>query len=333
MRLLAAALALALLACSPPAEDGTRLRVALLPRLTSAPGLTAIESGRLQSSLPETQVELSAFEFGNAVVEAMFAREVDVAYLGPNPALNGFVRSGGKDVVILAGAAQGGAALVVRGAAGITTATDLRGKRLATPQIASTQDIALRRYLRKHGLRSTLDGGDVTVLPLSTPIILSLFARGEIDGAWVSEPLASQLEALPGTQRFVDEADEWPSGRYLATVVAVRSSYLQAHPDVVDRFVAAHVAEVRHIEADRPGALATARAAMTRINGRKLPDAIAKRAWARLRFDVDPLEPALASAAAAARAEGFLPPDAALDGVVERAPLTRALAATSGSGP
>ena len=185
-----------------------------MARLTHAPALTGLDSGRFADALAGVHLEPHAFEVGNAVVEAMFAREVDIAYLGPNPAINGFVRSGGNDVVILAGAAEGGSAFVVRG---IASTEELRGKRIATPQIASTQDIALRSYLRAHDLAK-----DVTILPLATPILLTAFSRGEIDGAWVSEPLASQLLALDGARLLLDEASLWPEGRYPTTVVAVR---------------------------------------------------------------------------------------------------------------
>ena len=308
MRLLLALLfACFALACSPREEDGKSLRVGYFARLTHAPALTGIQSGRFRDALPGVELSAHGFEFGNAAMEAMFAREIDIAYLGPNPAINGYLRSEG-DIRLIAGAAHGGSAFVVRGAAGITAAADLAGKRIASPQIASTQDIALRRYLRKHGLGTRLDGGSVNVLPLATPFILSLFAQGEIDGAWVSEPVASQLLAMPGAKVLVDEKDEWPSGKYAATVVVVRRAYLDAHPENVRRFVGAHRREVEWINAERTGALTLSLLAMKQLAGRAVPPAIAKTAWQRIRVSANPLPQTIPRLAEDARAARFLPP-------------------------
>ncbi len=308
MRLLLALLvACFALACSPREEDGRALRVGYFARLTHAPALTGIQSGRFRDALPGVELSAHGFEFGNAAMEAMFAREIDIAYLGPNPAINGHLRSGG-DIRLIAGAAQGGSAFIVRQAAGIGSAADLARKRIASPQIASTQDIALRRYLRKHGLGTTLDGGSVNVLPLATPFILSLFAQGEIDGAWVSEPVASQLLAMPGAKVLVDEKDEWPGGQYTATVVVVRRAYLEAYPDNVWRFAGAHRREIEWINVKRKTALSLALVAMKQLAGRDVPSEIAKTAWARIRVSADPLPQTIPRLAEDARAARFLPP-------------------------
>ncbi|MEZ4226599.1 MAG: ABC transporter substrate-binding protein [Polyangiaceae bacterium] len=315
MRLLLALLLVGLTACAPREEDGEAvLRLGFFARLTHAPALTGIESGRFQSALGETRLEPRAFEYGNAAVEAMFAGELDAAYLGPNPAINAFVRSKG-DVRILTEAARGGSALVVRADRNIDSARDLAGKKIATPQIASTQDIALRRYLRSQQLRTSSEGGDVTVLPLSTPFILSLFAQGELDGAWVSEPLVAQLLAQGNAKTLVEEADTWPQGQYPATVVAVRTSYLRAHPDAVKRLLAAHRAEVR-LSREQPGeALSTALTAMRVRAGRQVPPEVAAAAWKHLSVS-DTLTPrALERLADDARGAGFLP-QGSLDGLV-----------------
>ncbi|HMR07866.1 MAG TPA: ABC transporter substrate-binding protein [Polyangiaceae bacterium] len=316
MRLyLALLLASLCLACSPPREDeSTALRLGYFPRLTHAPALTGVESGRFERALGDVQLSAHAFEFGNAAMEAIFAREIDVAYLGPNPAINGFMRSRGA-VRIIAGAAAGGAALIVRDAAGIASPKDLAHKRIATPQIASTQDIALRRYLRKHGLRSALDGGNVEVLPLSTPFILSLFSQGEIDGAWVSEPVAAQLLALAGARVFVDEKDEWPNGVYPATLVVVRKAYLDAHPARVQAFLQAHKHEVAFARNDSDAALSLSLAAMKDRAGREIPTAIGEAAWARIQLTSDLMADTLPRLAEDARAERFLP-EGSLDGLV-----------------
>jgi NitT/TauT family transport system substrate-binding protein len=290
------------------------LRLGYFPRLTHAPALTGIESGRFDSALGGVDLSTHAFEVGNAAMEALFAGEIDIAYLGPNPAINGFMRSGGA-VRIIAGAASGGAALIVHDSAGIESASDLAHKRIASPQIASTQDIALRRYLRKHGLRTSLDGGNVEVLPLSTPFILTLLSRGEIDGAWVSEPLAAQLLAQSGTRIFVDEKDEWPNGVYPTTLVVGRKAYLDAHPERVRAFLRAHAEEVQFAQKNSAAALSLSLAAMKNRAGRAVPPAIGAAAWARIVLTDDPMASALPRLAEDARAERFLPAGS-LDGLL-----------------
>ena len=327
-----ALLALLALACGRRQEDGSRLRVGYMARLTHAPALTGIGSGRFDAALPGVALETHAFEVGNAIVEAMFAGELDVAYLGPNPAINGFVRSGGQDVRVVAGVATGGARFVVRNDARVHAPGDLTGKRIATPQIASTQDIALRTYLEKHGLASTLSGGDVVVLPLASALIPSLLEQRELDGAWVSEPLASALVVGQGARVFVDEKDEWENGVYLTTVLAVRPAYLEKHPEVVARFVGAHVDETRFVEEQRPMALALARETMQRVSGRALPDAVAQSAFGTIEFSSAPRPDVLEKCAEHARRAGFLPA-ADLSKLIAPEPLEAALARRIATAP
>jgi NitT/TauT family transport system substrate-binding protein len=333
MRVFALALWLVLLiGCGRSAEDGGRVRLAYMPRLTHASALTGIGSGRFEQAIGGARLEPHAFEVGNAIVEAMFAGEIDVAYLGPNPAINGFVRSGGRDVRVLAGAASGGSLFVVAKDSGIDEPADLRGKRIATPQIASTQDIALRSYLRKHGFASSLDGTDVIVMPLASSLIPPLLEQKQLDGAWVSEPLASALMIGAGARLFVDERDEWDGGHHLTTVLAVRGAFLEAHPELVARFAGAHVDETRWVENNREASLELTRDTMKRVSGRALPDAVARSAWARVSFTHDPMPSVLARHAHEARAAGFLPA-AALSELVELRPLQSALRARVASGP
>lgn len=305
----------ALAACRAPPEDGARLRIAYMARLTHAPALTALDSGRLAQALPGVRVEAQLVEVGNAAIEALFAGDADVAFLGPNPAINGFVRSGGE-IRIVAGVASGGSAFVVRGDSGITSARDLRGRRLATPQVASTQDVALRAYLRRNGLRSTLEGGDVSVLPMGGPEIRQLLARGEIDGAFVSEPLASQLVAFAKARVLLDERDEWPNRRHPATVLAVRKRYLDAHPENVQRLLAALGAEVAWIESHRDDALGLCMRGIERRLGKGLPPHVARPAFERIGFGLDPMPDALERLARDAELAGFLPRGAALAGLL-----------------
>jgi NitT/TauT family transport system substrate-binding protein len=164
------------------------------------------------------------------------------------------------------------------------------------------------------------------VLPLASAILRSLFAQGEIDGAWVSEPLLSELVQRPDARMLVDEASLWPEGRYPSTLLAVRKPYLDAHPEIALRLVRAHVDEVKWLEAHRHDGLTLSRTAMQARAGRRLSDSVAQAAWGRLRFDADPLAPTLDAAALAAGQEGFLP-EASLRGLLLPEPLALARAA------
>jgi NitT/TauT family transport system substrate-binding protein len=307
-------LLLALGSCRRPPEDGSRLRVGSLARLTHAPVLTALDSGRLQAALGDTRVEGHDFEVGSALVEALFAGEIDLAFLGPNPAINGFVRSGGA-LRIVAGSARGGTSFVVRPG----TFSSLAGTRLGTPGVGSTPDVALRARLRRQGLSD----GEVSVLPLSTASLRLAFARGEIDGAWVPEPLASELvEELGGERRYAEEDD--PS-----TVIVVRTRYLEAHPDVVRRALECHEREVRFAQGHRSEALSEALDSIERRLGRRPSARVAESAWRHVRFDVDPQPARLAELADDAEQAGYLPTASPLGGLVAHVPTPTRVAESS----
>lgn len=314
VRVLIALLALLAAACGRADEDGSRLRIGYMARLTHAPALTGLDSGRFERALPDVQLESRPFEVGNAVVEALFADELDVAVLGPNPAINGFVRSHGE-LRIVSGVSSGGSAFVVGAKSHIRAPSDLHGASIGTPQIASTQDVALRAYLRRHGLASTLAGGDVRVLPLGSAEIRQLLTRGEIDGAWISEPLVSELVEAGKARVLVDERDEWPDGRYPAAVLVVRKRYQEAQPENVRRFLRSLRGEIAWVEAHRPEALALTRAGIGRRLGKSPPEAVLAEAARRVAFSPDPLLPALEKVARDAEAEGFLPPGRSRSGL------------------
>src|SRR6185503_7346203 len=156
-----------------------------------------------------------------------FAGDIDATFVGPNPAINGFQKSSGAEVRIVAGAASAGALLVVRPAANINTAKDLAGKKLATPQLGNTQDVALRAYIKQNGLKSKEDGGNVTILPTANADTLTLFKKGDIDGAWAPEPWASRLILEAGGKIFVDERSLWSNGEFVTTHLIVSAKFLK----------------------------------------------------------------------------------------------------------
>src|SRR6202162_3643070 len=170
------------------------IRVGYFPNITHAQALVGRAGGQFEKAVgPGVQIEWKAFNAGPSMIEALFANALDLTYVGPNPTVTGYVRSRGDAVRVIAGAASGGASLVVRQGAGIQNASDFHGKKVATPQQGNTQDVALRAWLRANGLKPRDKGGDVQVIPTSNPDELTLFLKGQLDAAWAPEPWAARL--------------------------------------------------------------------------------------------------------------------------------------------
>ncbi|WP_430647061.1 ABC transporter substrate-binding protein [Agromyces sp. GXS1127] len=269
------------------ATDAAALRLGYFANVTHLPALVGLETGILAGELGATALEPQAFNAGPAAVEALSAGAIDAAYLGPSPAINSFVQSGGTSLRIVAGAVGGGAALVVRD--GIDDADDLRGATLATPQLGNTQDVALRTWLADHDLEtSPTGGGDVDVVPTDNARTLQLFTTGAIDGAWLPEPWASRLVIEAGAKVLVDEAELWPGGAFPTTLLVVRTEYLEAHPDTVAALVAGHAASVDWISTHPDEVPALVNARLAADAGAPLPDAVLERALEHVAPTVDP---------------------------------------------
>jgi NitT/TauT family transport system substrate-binding protein len=285
-----------------PAPVGARVRLGFFLTLTHAAALVGLERGELARAVAPAPLESKAFTAGPEAIEALFAGSLDACYVGPIPALNGYLRSDGRALAIVAGAAVGGAALVVRREARIGGPESLRGKRLATPQLANTQDVTLRLYLRAHGLDTTDRGGDVLVLPLTGADILSLMQRGELDGAWVPEPWVTRLIHQAGGRILVADRDA-PSA-----LLVMSRAFLHGRPDLAQRLAAAHARTIDWIHAHPDEARALAAQAIQKRGGKPLPPDQLAEAWQRVRIRAElPIAP-LVELAEGARALGYLPP-------------------------
>ena len=288
-------------------SNSTSVRLAYFPNFTHAVGLVGVAQGTFQKALGENvKLEVRPFNAGPALIEALLAGEVDLGYVGPNPAINGYVKSRGEALRVIAGASSGGAFFVVRPEANIKTAKDLEGKKIATPQKGGTQDVALRHYLKANGLKSNDEGGTVSILPTQNPDILTLFKKGELDGAWVPEPWGTRLLQEANGQVFLDERTQWPEGKFTTTLVVVSNKFLKAHPDLVKKFLAAHVDAVKFIQ-DKPNeAKAIANKEIERITSKPLPDKVIDAAFKNVDFTYDPLAKTLFVSADYAFDLGFL---------------------------
>jgi NitT/TauT family transport system substrate-binding protein len=270
-------------------------------------------------------IEWKHFNAGPSAMEALLAGALDLTYVGPSPAINVHVRSGGKAIRIVSGAASGGALLIVRKGAGITTAEHLRKKKVAAPEIGNTQDVALRHWLKTAGLRPVNQGGDVEVLAIKNPDILSLFQRQALDAAWVPEPWATRLLHEGDGEILLDERTLWPSGEFTTVVLVARTEFLEAHRELVERFVQAHRELTDWITQHPEEAKAQVNQGLAVWLGQPLPAPVLDEAWERITFTVDPVAASMATSAAWAWELGYVPGEAAptLDGLFDVMPPTR----------
>jgi NitT/TauT family transport system substrate-binding protein len=304
------------------------IRVGYFPNITHSQAIIGLARGDFQKELgPDVKLQATVFNAGPSVIEALFAGQIDLSYIGPNPAINGYVQSKGEALRIVAGATSGGAAFVVRSEAHIQSAADLSGRRLATPQLGNTQDVALRNYLVANGLNTKEKGGNVEIIPTPNPQIFDLFQQGQIDGAWVPEPWASRLVVEGGGIVFLDERDLWPNGDFVTAHIIVRTAFLKAHPNLVRAWLTAHV-EVTQWEIGNPiEAQLLLNREIEKLTGKRLLDEVLRQAWTRLRPTWAPIPSSLIGAAQAAYASGFLRERPNLDGIYDLSLLNEVLKA------
>jgi len=265
----------------------SELRLGYFANVTHAPALVGLEEGLFQDALGDVEVTTQVFNAGPAAIEALSAGAIDATYIGPNPSINTFIQSGGESARIVAGAATGGAALVVR--EGIDDPADLEGTTIATPQLGNTQDVAARVWLKEEGFETdTAGGGDVHITPTENAQTLTLFQQGQLDGAWLPEPWVSRLILDAGAHVLQDEADLWEDGEFPTTVLLVRKEFLDEHPDVVAELLKGHAAAVQWIADNPDEAPAVINGAIEKETGKPLDDAVIERALEHVTFSVDP---------------------------------------------
>jgi NitT/TauT family transport system substrate-binding protein len=256
--------------------------------VTHAPALVALQKGFFTKELGATKLTTEVFNAGPATIEALSSGAIDAAYIGPSPSINSFIKSAGESLRVVSGAAYGGAELVVR--ANITRPAQLKGTTLATPQLGNTQDVALRSWLKKQGLTSSITGGgDVAITPTDNAQTLALFQSGHVDGAWLPEPWASQLVLNGGAHVLVDEATLWPGRKFTTTELVVNTAFLNAHPATVSSLVAANLRAVDWLNANPSRAGSVINAQLTKDTGKPLPTPVITRSLKFVHFSVDPL--------------------------------------------
>jgi NitT/TauT family transport system substrate-binding protein len=289
------------------------LRVGHFPNLTHAQALighyhSRATNGWFERYLPGVPVEWHVFNAGPSAMEAILTGAIDLAYVGPNPAINAHLRTKGEEIRIVAGACSGGSYLVVQADGRIRTEADLRGKKIATPQLGNTQDVAARTYFRSQGMKVTLTGGDLFLIPTANSDQLLLFAKGDLDAVWTIEPWVSRIESQAKGKIFLAEKDVWPqtNGRYVTTHLVASTKVLRNRSDVVKRWLQAHVELTQWANTNSVEARRIANAELKNETRRDLSPAVLDSAWARIELTHDPVSLSLRKSADDAFALGFI---------------------------
>jgi sulfonate transport system substrate-binding protein len=285
----------------------TVIRVGAFPNITHPQAMVGKANGWFEKAMgPNVKIEWKSFNAGPSAIEALYAGAIDMTYIGPNPTVSGYVRSQGEALKVVSGAASGGASLVVRSNAGINQPEDFHGKRVASPQLGNTQDVALRAWLKSHGMKPTDKGGDVKVLPIANPDQLTLFLKQELDAAWAPEPWATRLIQEGNGRRFLDERDLWPNHQFVVTNLIVSTKFLREHPDLIKNWVRANVELTDWINGHVPEAKRLLNSQIQKETGKALPAALMDEAFGRFEVTYDPIRSSLLTCARSAYDAGFL---------------------------
>ncbi len=261
-----------------------KVTIGYFPNLTHAQAVLGVASGDFERSVAPFKLETKLFNAGPSLIEALFAGEIDIGYVGPGPAIAAYQRSGGKGVRVVAGAAANGVVVVARKGSGITKFADLGGKRVATPQLGNTQDISARHYLA-----SVLKQKDLTnVVPAENAEQAAMFERGDVDAAWVPEPWGQALITGAGATLVGEEKDLWPDKEFLLTLVVTTPEFLAKRPEVVAAVLAAHREWTRKLSAEPDAHVAELGDALFTLTGKRLQPGVLAAAMKRVRFVDDP---------------------------------------------
>ncbi|WP_283137870.1 ABC transporter substrate-binding protein [Rhizohabitans arisaemae] len=290
------------------ATAATEVRLGYFPNVTHATALYGVEKGIFAKNLGSAAtLKTQTFNAGPAAIEAVFSGAIDATYIGPNPAINAWSKSKGQAIKIISGAASGGVFLVVKPE--IKSAADLKGKKVATPQLGNTQDVAIRYWLKQQGLKTdTKGGGDVHIVPQENSQTLQTFATGDIDGAWVPEPFASRLVSESGGKILLDERELWPDRKFVITHLIVRTEFLTQHPDLVKKLVQSQVEANAAINANPAEAAQTVNTVLERLSGKALKPEILDAVFKNITFTNDPIASSLKGSADHAVDVGLLEP-------------------------
>ena len=293
------------------------IRVAFFPSVVHAVPIIGMETQTFANNLnTDLDIQVKIFDSGPQVIESIFSNSIDIAYVGPGPVINGFLKSDGNDLKILAGAASGGASFVIQKNSGLDLIENYSGKRIAAPQISNTQDVSLRHYLAENDLITAEKGGDVFVLNIANPDIYTLFAKGDIDGAWVPEPWATMLVEELGGVRLFDENEFWPENQFSSVLLIGRSDYIEKNPEIIKKWINANEKTAQWINNHPDESKKLYNEFLNSYMGRTLPQNIVEKSFSNIIITSEPLENSVYTFAERADALGYLGRDGySLDGL------------------
>ena len=288
-------------------NSDNEIRVAFFPSISHAVPIVGIENNIFQENLTEQKIiEVKIFDSGPQVIESLFAKSIDLAYVGPGPIINGFLKSNGQDLKILAGAANGGASFIIQKDSGLDSIENFQGKRIASPQISNTQDVSLRHYLSTHGLEPVEKGGTVFVINISNPDIYTLFAKGDIDGAWVPEPWATILVEELGGVRLFNESQFWPEKQFSSVLLIGRTNFIEQNPETVEKWILSNQKTAEWINSNPDKTKMIYNEFMQDYMGKTFSKKIVDESFSNLIITSDPLRKSVFTFAERADSLGYL---------------------------
>ncbi|PKM50602.1 MAG: sulfate ABC transporter substrate-binding protein [Firmicutes bacterium HGW-Firmicutes-7] len=307
------------------ARDPSTVRIAFFPNITHAQALIGKAEGQFQKELGETYtIQWKEFNAGPAEIEAFFAGEVDLGYIGPGPAINGFTKSLG-DLVIIGGAADAGALLVSGKDVQIENVQALAGKKIAIPQYGNTQHLALINLLNENGLVASSKGGTVEIIAVANPDIKTLLDSGEIDAAFVPEPWGSRLIIQIGAKVVLDYNKVFRDGQYSTAVVIARKEFVEENPHIVEKFLKAHIEITQYINSDLKHAKQVVNDEIKHLTGMEVELEVLERAFERLVITYDPQKGSILSFANLAKQAGFISTTPEIEQLIDLTLLNKVL--------
>lgn len=296
---------------SDEGEESTKTEIVKLgyfPNITHSQALVGVANGKFQEKLGDSvKIETKTFNAGPLEIEALFAGEIDLGYIGPSPAINGYIKSNGEALRVIAGSTSGAAVLVLQKDLAEKFKKDgakiLEGKKIASPQQGNTQDVALRHYIKENDLKN------VEIVPIANADQLTMFSQKQLDGSWAPEPWGARLVKEADGVIAIDERTLWPNKKFCTANVIVNTDFLNEHPDLVKKFLKAHIELTDWINNNTNEAQEIVNSEIEKITTKKLPEDVLADAWKRMDVTVNPIKSSLLTSADWAFEEGFLGSD------------------------
>ncbi|MGM1063437.1 ABC transporter substrate-binding protein [Saccharothrix sp. Mg75] len=314
-------------AAAPAADQGaaTEIRLGYFPNVTHAAALIGVDKGLFAKELGSTKLTTQTFNAGPEAVNALLGASLDATFIGSGPAINAYAKSNGEAIRLVAGATSGGAQLVVKPE--INSPADLKGKVITTPQLANTQDVALKKWLSDQGLAIGTGPDQVNVTNTENAQSLDLFKRGDVQGAWAPEPWSSRLVLDAGAKVLLDEKTLWEDGKFPTTVLIVRTKFLQEHPQTVEALLRGHLAATDFGRDNQVEAKQVVNNALKTLTGKSLGEPVLDRAFDGIELVLDPQAKSFPRLAEDAVTAGVAKEAADVAGLVDFTLLNKVLSA------